>query len=139
MKKDQKQGHSIGQRLLAIRKVLKLSQLDFAKSLKISDSYVSAIEVGNVTPSYDYLIKLIHCYDVDLNYLFFGEGSFPTMTPKASVKIKIDPEKLDIIDTIDQLMFFLKKSSVFRSAMLLEGAKFFFENKDMVLKSMQED
>ena len=65
---------SIGERILLLRKYLKLSQKEFAKQLGISRGHVANIENPSRTPS-DMLIKLVCLrYCVSETWLLTGQG-----------------------------------------------------------------
>ncbi|MGG1660906.1 helix-turn-helix domain-containing protein [Brevibacillus sp. NRS-1366] len=61
--------NSIGERVKLIRKLNKLTQIEFAKKLDISQGTLSEIESGKAKPSYDVLVFLAEKYDIDLNWL----------------------------------------------------------------------
>lgn len=63
---------TIGQRLKEIRKEEKLTQIDFAKRLLISQSYLSSIETGNEIPT-DKLLK-IACLEFGVNEKWLSDG-----------------------------------------------------------------
>jgi transcriptional regulator with XRE-family HTH domain len=63
-----------GQRLRAIRKSLQLKQRDFANDLDVSVTTLSDIETGKSKPGLDFFVRLSGTFNVNLYYLFFGEG-----------------------------------------------------------------
>lgn len=64
----------IGERILRLRKALKLTQADFSSRLKISKGFLSNLEKGVRSPS-DQLIKLIsYEFSSSENWLETGEG-----------------------------------------------------------------
>lgn len=62
------------QRLKAIIKVLNLSQRDFATRIGISGPAVTEILQGKYKPNYDFLVKLVTEFKINIYYLMFGEG-----------------------------------------------------------------
>lgn len=76
--------HSLGDRVRAIRKSLKMTQKAFAASLGIVQSFLCAIEKGKKTPSDTLLIAAQHKYNIDPAWLENGKGEpFATATATA--------------------------------------------------------
>jgi transcriptional regulator with XRE-family HTH domain len=64
----------IGVRIRQIRTALHLQQKDFALRMGISGASLSEIENGKYKPGFDFLEKLSQDFNVNLHYVFFGEG-----------------------------------------------------------------
>ncbi|GLI04420.1 hypothetical protein YDYSG_04500 [Paenibacillus tyrfis] len=62
----------IGYRIKCIRKENNLNQIQFAKSIGISQGNLSEIEMGNSNPSAETLISIRTQYNVNLNWLLTG-------------------------------------------------------------------
>jgi transcriptional regulator with XRE-family HTH domain len=131
-----KRNQSIGKRLKAFRKSLNMTQPEFARTLSISVSYLSNMENGNVNTSFEFIMKLTGSYDIDLNLLLLGK-SFEN---RESIKGKrnIDVNKLDIISTEEEFQYFFSHSPPFHSMVMATSAKYLFENKEFVLKSLKK-
>jgi transcriptional regulator with XRE-family HTH domain len=65
----------IGYRIKCIRKENNLNQVQFAKSIGISQGNLSEIEMGNTNPSAETLISIRTQYNVNLNWLLTGLNS----------------------------------------------------------------
>lgn len=63
---------SLGERVKKVRKEQGLTQVEFAKILSISNTFISRVELGKEKPS-DTLVKLI-CKSFDLNYGWLVHG-----------------------------------------------------------------
>lgn len=63
------------ERLYEQRKLLKMTQNDIAKYLKISQPSYIRYENGGAEPSYESLVKLADLFDVSLDYLL-GRTNF---------------------------------------------------------------
>ncbi|WP_159884494.1 helix-turn-helix domain-containing protein [Paenibacillus puerhi] len=63
----------IGYRIKCIRKENNLNQIQFAKSIGISQGNLSEIEMGNSNPSAETLISIRTQYNVNLNWLLTGK------------------------------------------------------------------
>lgn len=68
---------TIGQRIKAIRKGLRLTQKQFAERLGISDKSVSCYELGDVELSIGTLIGICQVGNVTPDWLIFGFESRP--------------------------------------------------------------
>jgi transcriptional regulator with XRE-family HTH domain len=69
----------IGQRMRQVRTDLaRQSQEDFAASLGMTQSNLSMIETGRYLPSALLLYLLLRTYQINLNWLFTGEGEIQT-------------------------------------------------------------
>ena len=62
----------IGYRIKCIRKENNLNQIQFAKSIGISQGNLSEIEMGKSNPSTETLISIRTQYNVNLNWLLTG-------------------------------------------------------------------
>lgn len=60
---------TVGEKIKLIRKQYKLTQIEFAQSVDISQGNLSEIESGNAKPSFDVLILLASKHSVDMNWL----------------------------------------------------------------------
>lgn len=66
---------SIAIRIKQIRKAKKLSQLEFAKTLSVSQSSVSLYESGNRSPDNAFMSRFAEVFtDINLTWLITGEG-----------------------------------------------------------------
>lgn len=64
----------IGNRIKNIRKVVSLSQKEFARKLGVSASTLSELESGKYKPGIELLIKLKNEFNINLHHVIFGEG-----------------------------------------------------------------
>jgi transcriptional regulator with XRE-family HTH domain len=62
--------NAIGDKIKAIRKEHKLTQIGFAATIGISQGRLSEIEKGKTKPSAETLIELRKKFSIDLNWLF---------------------------------------------------------------------
>ncbi len=65
---------TVGERIKIIRKNRKINQVDFAKSLGISQTHVSKIEKNVENPSKTLLMFISHRYRVNLEWIEIGKG-----------------------------------------------------------------
>lgn len=64
--------NDIGHKIKCIRKENNLNQVQFAKSIGISQGNLSEIELGNSNPSAETLLSIRTQYNVSLNWLLTG-------------------------------------------------------------------
>ena len=63
----------INERIIKVRKTLKLTQIKFGKSLGgFSQSDITNVETGKVNPGIDFLIKLNMIHNVNINWVLLG-------------------------------------------------------------------
>jgi transcriptional regulator with XRE-family HTH domain len=67
----------IGTHVRAKRNALGLSQVDLARELGITHQHVSRIELGDVAPSLEMLLKLSRKLGVSTDYLLTGQQTTP--------------------------------------------------------------
>ena len=85
-------------RLVQIRKKLKMTQKDMAKKLDISQSNYSKYEKGAVEPSYSFLNKLVFSFNISSAWLLSGEGEMLELQRK---EVREDEEPYRTSDTFD--------------------------------------
>lgn len=86
---------SVGEKIKSIRKHQKLTQIEFAQSLEISQGTLSEIESGKAKPSFDVLILLADEYLVDLNLLLLNR--------KAEHHIGMQNDELSLLENYRNL------------------------------------
>lgn len=66
---------TVNERVKMVRKTLKMSQVEFARAIFISNGYIAEIESGHCAPK-DRIIRLISLtFGVNENWLRTGEGA----------------------------------------------------------------
>ncbi len=61
-------------RLKTLRGHLGLNQVQLAKETGISKSYIATVESGKQKPSYDFIMKILHKFDISADWLLLGRG-----------------------------------------------------------------
>jgi transcriptional regulator with XRE-family HTH domain len=79
----------IGTHVRTKRNALGLSQIDLARELGVTHQHVSRIELGDVTPSLEMLLKLSRKLGVSTDYLLTGQQTTP---PDAAGAIRAAPD-----------------------------------------------
>lgn len=65
--------NSLGERIRQVRQQYRLSQQDFAKSLEVSQSFLSDVERDLKMPGGDFLLSLKRSFGVSIDWLLAGE------------------------------------------------------------------
>lgn len=125
----------IGIRIKEIRKNLRVTQKEMASELKMSACYLSEIESGKGNPGHAFYYKISTRYNVNLNYLFHGEGEMYTR-----IKFKKKPgedENRDEIENIEDLSWYLENSPLVKVQVIGFAAKFKYENEEIIKKNIE--
>jgi len=90
----------IGDRLLALRKKLNLTQAYLADISQVSQSNYSKYEKNSIEPNYSFLTKIIEKLEVNPEWLLFGKGNITRDTSaKQSINsIEIENLKKKVFD-----------------------------------------
>lgn len=97
----------IGRRIKEIRKnFLKMSQAELAQNASISKSFLSYVEKGDKKPSFELLYALSSMYNINLRWIFFGEGkvfndSENTLLEDRFPAVKKSPEIIEFLENIE--------------------------------------
>ncbi|MCI0513972.1 helix-turn-helix domain-containing protein [candidate division KSB1 bacterium] len=102
----------IGARIKAFRKDQKLTQQKFGEIIGINFQHVSKYERGEFIPSFENLLKFIHYFSVNVNWLLTGEG---TMYLGGKVKYPISEEEANQVirdedSVLGEIMDILRKN-----------------------------
>jgi predicted transcriptional regulator len=84
----------------------------FSENLAFNRSTISHLLSGRNKPSLEFVMKVLQTYpEIDLYWLLYGKGSFPTPTTKVSAKIKASniQEKIPEVEA---------KNSIFENSVL---------------------
>ena len=95
----------IGKRISNLRKKKKITQLELANKLFITDKTVSSWESGRTEPSLDILINLSEVLDCNVGYLIYGDSTKNDI--ETEVKIRITEAEYK------ELTIFMNNNAVF--------------------------
>jgi transcriptional regulator with XRE-family HTH domain len=129
-------------RVKAIRKKLKLKQEDFCKKVKMSDTQLSKIENGKNKPGHDFYYNLVKEFDVNLNYLLFGESPmfrYSEQAPAAASPFPLDKYRRGysrVNEEIDEFLFYFFKSDYFRFKIMAESVRIRNESFELINKEI---
>jgi transcriptional regulator with XRE-family HTH domain len=136
LKTEKENLEAMGNRLIGIRRKLRISQKEFAASLEMSPSYLSTIESGNGNPGVGFFFRLSTTYNVSLDYLFFGAGE---MFENRESRKKPGKEFIDTIDTFDDIRWLMENSPMFRNTIIGFSNKFFYENEEIIKRNIKKN
>ncbi|NIM14945.1 MAG: helix-turn-helix domain-containing protein [Candidatus Aminicenantes bacterium] len=127
-----------GSRLKAIRKRLKMLQADFCEKLNISVTNLSEIENNKTRPGYDFFYKIVKEFDVNLNYLVFGEGTMFRKIGKEEGKGKVlglDISRLGYPvnnEAVEEFLYYFFNSRFVHYRFMSELVRVSSENKNII-------
>jgi DNA-binding XRE family transcriptional regulator len=122
--------NDISCRIKIIRKIWGFKQKDFAEKLKVSGATLSDVEKGKYKPSHDLIFNISKQFNVNLNYLLFGEGE---MFVKGDVEIVTRLDNMfSESDEIKKFNWYFEKSKVLRFRILSFFNKLLVEDRDVI-------
>jgi len=95
-----------GEKIKEFRLIKGLTQEEFAESLGYSQNFLSAIEVGKVEPSRDFLIKLNEVFGISSDYILYGsDDERKNLIKEMNVKYEILPTSTKkLIDNVKEIL-----------------------------------
>lgn len=105
---------TIGHRIQLVRKNTGLSQVVFAKSLDLSQGFLSNLEKGRYQPTPEILIRITIIYHIDANWLLIGTGEMKpdfyykktdgsSFTGEVKSNYELDKATMDIVGVLHSL------------------------------------
>jgi len=82
--------NAVNERLKILRKSLNLSQKEFAEKLGIKQGSYSALETGSSKITNSSLLLLVNTYNVNTNWLLYGDGEMFLQSKNNFDSIKTD-------------------------------------------------
>jgi transcriptional regulator with XRE-family HTH domain len=141
-KKEEKTISPFAMRVKAIRKKLKLNQEDFCRQVNISTTQLSKIENGKNKPGHNFYYNLVKAFNVNLNYLLFGEVPMFRTSEKAVDEPSTFPldkfrrDYLRVNEEIDEFLFYFFKSDYFRFMIMAESIRIRKESSEFINKEI---
>lgn len=124
----------MGTRIRMIRKALKMTQKEFGESLGYSHCYVSELEGNKKRPNAASLHKLHTTHNVNLHYLFTGDGK---MFLADETKVREDSRGyVEQIRTTRDLLWFLNHSLLFRNYIMAKASEYHLKNETIIKKTL---
>ena len=129
----------MGRRIRAVRKYLKLTLKQMSKKLGISIGYLSDIENGNANPGPLFFLGLVGKFNVNLDYIFLGQGAmFYPLDKIQSVDI-FSAETFSFkggLDSAGKLLWLMEHSTLFKNHILGYAEQYLLSHEEVVKKSV---
>lgn len=128
--------NTISDRVKYLRKTLKLTQKKLAQKLCISITSIGEIEQGKYKPNCDFLENISRVFNVNLYWLFFGEG-----------KMFLDPAELAAdqpghsyarLEDIRNFLWYFQRSSIVQHNTLANFYSTLIKEKQCIEKEIRE-
>jgi transcriptional regulator with XRE-family HTH domain len=119
-----------GKRLKEVRKILDISQKDFAAKLFVSASFLSEIESEKTKPGYNLLLKLATVFEVNPAWILMGKQPIFFKDKDAST-ITVD-EFGDHTESIMELLWYFKNSPLVKLSVMAFASKFLLDNEEII-------
>jgi transcriptional regulator with XRE-family HTH domain len=133
--------YEIGKRIREIRKHLKYKQKVFAVEVGVTPSYLSEIEIGRKSPGMELMLAMVNKFNVDIRYLFHGEGDYFRKTDKDKIHSTGPEVPDDTWSAEDRLAWLIVNIPLVRYAMLEHFIGYSYDKKkliDVEIKRYQE-
>ena len=126
----------VGPRIKSCRKYLRLAQQEVAAELEISHSYLSEIESGSAKANPAILIQLMTLYNINIEYLFTGEGPMIIEEPESEPRSEFSLDN-SCVESVDKLNWLIKNSIFAQQSILAFATRFVIENDALLRKTME--
>ena len=97
---------------------------------------MSKVENGDSNPGIGFFYKLSLVHNADLEYIIFGNGN---MFKEIEQPGENDDREFSEVETLNDMVWMLKKSPIFRTDMIAYANKFIFENETLLRKNIQKE
>jgi transcriptional regulator with XRE-family HTH domain len=125
----------LGKRLTKVWRALGIDLKDMAKAAGIAQGYMTDLCKGNRTnPGIAVIYKIAKHYRVSLDYLLLGEGEM--FLPDKDIEEQKRKNFEPVFNTIDDLVWLMKRSSFLKNTILGMAVKLYIENKKIVTKEL---
>lgn len=140
-KKKKEQLDLLAKRIKRIRNLLDLTQVEFARKIDTASGYLSEIEKGKSNPGFLLLINISNIFNVNINYLFFGEGDiFGRGKEREEEALVISKGRFgEDIENIVEMLDYFEKSPLVKHSLLGIFVKFIYENSEFIKMDMEKN
>ncbi len=137
----------VGNCVKEIRSYFEMNQDEFSARLNISKTNLCEIETGKTKPGSDFFYKIHRAFDVNLNYLFTGQGDM--FLESGEEKELVPRKKYDLeeyfarnpfgefTEDMKEILWFLERSRLARGAIISSAKKYLFQNQRFVQKDIR--
>lgn len=125
---------AIGKRIKEARNSLRYSQREMAKVIGISNSYLSAIEIGSKKPGAEIILKLADKFKINTEYLYHGTGDMFSNAARAAYLKEFNFE--DDLDSTEKLLWLMENSLLFKNTVMGFAQKYFLDNEEIIKENI---
>jgi transcriptional regulator with XRE-family HTH domain len=126
----------VGLRLKTVRKLLKIKQDVFAKTLNIDETSLSDYEEEKKYPPFEFLRNISAKYNVSVEYLVLGKGE-PFIREKSDFDNFLKDESFgDYTDEVIRLFGYMKRSKCVMHAVMAFFYEYLFKNGEYIEKDI---
>jgi transcriptional regulator with XRE-family HTH domain len=125
----------LGKRLTKVLRALGIDKKEMAKAVGIVPGYLTDLCKGNRTnPGIAVIYKIAKHYRVSLDYLLLGEDEMflPDKDREEEKRKNFEP----VFNSIDDLVWLMKRSSYLKNTILGMAVKLYMENKEIVTQEL---
>ena len=127
----------VGNRIRQIRKALNLKGKEFAPRLNISGPSLSDLEKGKYYPNFEFLINISREFNVNLDYLIFGEGDM-FMSPGSRTDFGLLKELINSSGIVSKFITYFERSGIMRFFLLSKFKEKIILEKEIIDKEIAE-
>lgn len=126
-----------GKRLKEVRRILDISQKDFAAKLFVSPSFLSEIESEKTKPGYNLLLKLATVFDVNPAWILMGKE--PIFFKDKDTSTITEDEFGDHTESIMELLWYFKHSPLVKLSVMAFASKFLLDNEEIINRDIERN
>jgi len=97
----------MGTRIKELRKRAGFTQAELAEKLNVDYKYLSRLETGYSTPSFNLLEKLSNALKTELSEFFISEDYYVRENIMSRINKKLSKSKLEYLNVIDKIVDFV--------------------------------
>ena len=131
MKEDSKK-QKIALRIKQVRKFLKLKQNELARRLDISGATLCELEAGKYYPSCEFLMNIHRVFNVNLDFLLFGQGKMISETGGWEKTFSGIEDLAWSDDEIRKFLYYFEHSTIMRHHIMLQFKTMLIKDRELI-------
>lgn len=131
MKEDIKK-QKIALRIKQVRKFLKFKQKELASRLHISGATLSELEAGKYYPSCEFLMNIHRVFNVNLDFLLFGQGKMISETGGWEKTFSGIEDLAWSDDEIRKFLYYFEHSTIMRHHIMLQFKTMLIKDRELI-------
>lgn len=129
----------MGRRIRTFRKHKKMTLKEMSRKLGIAIGYLSDIEHGNANPGPLFFLGLVEKFNVNLDYIFLGQGAMFYPLDKIQNIDTYADETFNFkggLDSPGKLLWLMEHSTLFKYNILGYAEQYLLSHEDIIKKSV---